>query len=232
MTGARIDDRVARIDAAAQTVGLRVAGVAPLAAEDHARDPSLGGLRSVALLGPAPGRFWPVFSDSPEYADGAPDPIDRWSLRVGAALALRLDARALYPFGAPPYHPFYSWALRTGRIWPSPINLLVSVDVGLWTSFRLALAFPDSLEPAPERQPCDSCRNAPCRTACPVDAFAGGAYDVDRCRAHCASPAGVDCVQTGCRARRACPVGAGATPPPPQAALHMSAFLGVPNSRE
>ncbi len=215
-------------DRARETVaehGLALMATADLRDEDTARDPSLHGLRSVALLSPDPLRFWPTFSNSAEHRDGAPDPIDRWSRRVGDELALALDARALFPFGGPPWHPFYSWALRSGRIWPSPIALLVNADTGLWTSFRVALGFIEELPLTPGERPCDSCAGTPCMTACPVDAFAAGAYDVDRCRAHCSTPQGADCAALGCRARRACPAGLRSTPPPDQASLHMSAFL-------
>lgn len=223
---------LAEIDALAAEDGLTAIGAAPLTAEERAADALLADLASVVLLGPRQPEFWRRYSASPEAGDGAADPIDRWSRRVGDALAARLGATALYPFGGPPYRPFYSWALRTGRAWPSPISLLVGAEAGLWVSFRLALGFPFEIVSPPVRQPCVICAERPCATACPVDAFAGGAYDVDRCRAHCASPEGADCVALGCRARRSCPAGRAATPPPAQAALHMSAFLGVRDRRE
>ena len=37
------------------------------------------GTGTLILLGPHEPRFWTAFAESPEYRDGAPDPLDRWS---------------------------------------------------------------------------------------------------------------------------------------------------------
>ena len=55
--------------------------------------------QTILLFGPQQPDFWPAFSASPEYTDGATDPLDRWSTRVITALAADLGARALFPFG-------------------------------------------------------------------------------------------------------------------------------------
>jgi hypothetical protein len=47
-----------------------------------------------------------------EFRDGRPDPIDRWSRRVIGHMACDLGAKALFPFGGPPWHPFIAWAKR------------------------------------------------------------------------------------------------------------------------
>ena len=83
------------------------------------------GCKTLILLGPKDQHFWPIFAKSPEKADGAPDPLDRWSERVVSDLAKKLSAQPVFPFGRPPYAPFYSWALRCGNIFSSPIRLLV-----------------------------------------------------------------------------------------------------------
>ena len=162
--------------------------------------------RTITLIGPDEPHFWSIFTSSPEYLDGAPDPMDRWSLRVIGEVAKALDAEALFPFGGPPYAPFYSWAVASGRFWPSPIGFLVHEDAGLFASFRGAIRWDKPAEAGLAPQPCTTC-SAPCKTACPVDAFANG-YDVTACKAHVSSPAGADCRKNGCLARRACPVGA------------------------
>ena len=198
-------------------LGLQIMGSAPLSPED-----GLTPFRSLALIGPDDAAFWPVFSTSPEADDGAPDPMDRWSRRVLTPLAKAFDGQALFPFGGAPYHPFYSWALRSGRFWASPIGFLVHAEAGLFASFRGALALRTVLDLPAAPRPCDSCAGQPCRSACPVGAFAD-VYDVDACKAHLHRPEGADCMALGCRARRACPVGQGRRLPA-QSAFHMKAF--------
>lgn len=178
--------------------------------------------QSIVLVGPDEPCFWSVFTQSPEYKDGAPDPMDRWSRRVLSQIASDLDAEPLFPFGGPPYAPFFTWAINTGRFWASPIGFLVHDTAGLFASFRGALRLPNQSSAHISTKPCDSCAQ-PCATACPVDAFADG-YDVAACKAHVQSDAGSDCRTAGCRARRACPVGQG-NRRPAQSAFHMEAFL-------
>ena len=178
---------------------------------------------TITLIGPDEPQFWPIFKTSTEFKDGLPDPLDRWSRRVIGAVAADLDAEPLFPFGGPPYAPFFTWAKASGRFWASPIGFLVHDDAGLFVSFRGAIRRPHTSIAAPSAQPCVSCSAQPCATACPVGAFDDG-YDVTACKAHVASNAGKDCRTGGCLARRACPVGKGARLPA-QAAFHMEAFL-------
>ncbi|MEL6477105.1 MAG: ferredoxin [Pseudomonadota bacterium] len=203
--------------------GLTVAGAFQPDEDDLAPE----GTAMLVLIAPDPLRFWEVFSASPEKADGAPDPMDRWSRRVidsiATALPTHLDARALFPFGGPPWQPFLRWAARGEGAISSPVAMQVSPSRGLWMSYRGALALGDVLDlPAVSMEnPCLGCP-APCLDACPVSAFAGGAYDVARCVAHVAAEKGKPC-REGCLVRLACPVG---TPPSlAQRSFHMAAFL-------
>ncbi len=63
------------ITALAGPHGLFVAGVVP------------DGAQSIVILSPAEPDFWPHLKRQPEYADGQPDPIDRWSVRVIGEMA-------------------------------------------------------------------------------------------------------------------------------------------------
>ena len=109
-------------------------------------DPGLPPLtKTLLMIGPKEPGFWPHLTAQPEW-DGAPDPMDRWSRRVIGRMACDLGAKALFPFGGPPYHPFYQWALRTGRVWDSPVRLLVQAEQGLLVSFRGALALKQRVE--------------------------------------------------------------------------------------
>jgi epoxyqueuosine reductase len=189
----------------------------------HAEDdPGLPkGTRTLLMLGPTPG-FWPLLQSQPEW--GGADPVDRWSRRVIGQLACDLGAKALFPFGGPPYHPFYQWAIRTGAVWDSPVRLLVHGSQGLMVSFRGALALKERVAlPAATARPCDACAK-PCLTACPVGALTAAGYDVSACHAFLDTDAGADCMNAGCLVRRACPVSQSYARMPEQSAYHMGQF--------
>ena len=139
-----------------------------------------------------------------------------------------LGAEALYPFGGPPHLPFVAWAKRAEPVSESPLGMLIHPDHGLWHAYRGALAFSDriALPPRDARSPpCDTCLERPCLGACPVTAFSSEGYHVVACTEHIGAPSGRDCLDLGCRARRACPVGRAARYEAAQAAFHMAAFL-------
>jgi len=202
--------------------GLAVVG----ALHPNSGDGAPAGVATLLLVGAAGNTMWRVFRDSPEHGDGAPDPLDRWSRRVLEMVAVEVGAQALFPFDGPPWLPFQRWAARGEGAHPSPVGMQVSARRGLWVSYRGALGFGTQLEIGAQetRIPCTGCP-APCKTACPVDAFATGVYDVGRCVAHIRTPAGADCLSQGCRVRHACPAGRGTTPPQAQCEFHMQAFL-------
>ncbi len=185
------------------------------------------GTRSVLLLGPLEPGYWPHVTSQPEWAqflaENRPDPIDRWSRRVIGQMACDLRAKALFPFGGPPYHPFYQWALRTGRVWDSPVRLLVHQDQGLMVSFRGALALKEHFEVARGEKPCETCP-APCLTACPPAALGAHGYDVPACRAFLDQPGGADCRSSGCITRRACPLSTRYARLAEHSAYHMRQF--------
>lgn len=180
--------------------------------------------QTILLLGPDEPDFWKVFSASPEFNDGNPNPIDRWSERVVNALGTQFSARAVFPFGGPPYHPFIDWALRSRSVWQSPVQLLVHNTSGLFVSFRGALIIDERLElPAPEQSPCETCAEKPCLSACPAAALTSDGYDVSRCHEYLDTAAGAECLNNGCLVRRACPIGRNKRLPS-QSAFHMRAF--------
>lgn len=178
---------------------------------------------TLVLIGPQEPAFWPIFSQSAEYRDQQKDPLDRWSLRVIGDLAEKHGAIALFPFGGPPFQPVFTWALRTGRFWSSPIGFLVHDVAGLFVSFRGVLLLDDAVAPTQGQNPCITCTQKPCIPACPVNAFHDG-YDVVSCKSHLRTAQGTDCMSQGCRSRRACPIGQG-NRMPAQATHHMKAFL-------
>ena len=210
---------LAQIEKRAAVSHLQCVGIASVQKEDGLRED----IRSVVLLAPMEPKFWPHFQTSPECTDAAPDPLDRWSRRVIGGMACDLGAKAVFPFGGPPYRPFLAWALRSGECWSSPVGLLVHHTAGLFISFRGAIALTDVIAPRKAVQPCQTCAAKPCRDACPVAALTPQGYDVPRCHAYLETEPGQDCMTKGCAVRRACPVGAGSRRPE-QSAFHMKAF--------
>lgn len=204
-----------------------VVGAAGLTILGTARDEG----KYIVLLGLSR-EGWDAFAAAEEYADGEPNPLDRWSQRVIGALGARLDAQALFPFGGPPYQPFMRWAAASGVMWPSPLGMSLHRDHGLWMSFRGALGFAalEGIDETPATRPCDTCISQPCLNTCPVNAFRaeggeGERYDVNACAAHVASAEGAACRERGCLARRACWVGQDFVPEPNRASFHMRAFV-------
>ena len=179
------------------------------------------------LLGFTGSVQWPVFARSVEAHDGLPHPLDRWSRRIIEPLARDFEAMVFYPSGTPRL-PFQRLAARCEPVHSSPIGLLVHVQWGLWHAYRAALLLGERIDvPAaiPSAPPCSTCSAKPCLSACPVGAFTTNGFDVEACAKHVQSAAGVDCRELGCRARRACPVGAEFRYVADQARFHMKAFL-------
>lgn len=186
------------------------------------------GVRALLLIGNGGRSMWQAFERAAPAGD---HPLDRWVRGIVDPLAARLAARAFYPFEGPPYWPFQRWAMRAEAAHPSPLGVLIHPRYGLWHAYRAALAFDRAL-PLPARaeaaSPCASCLDRPCLSACPVGAFSAECYDVTACRAHVPTPAGSDCMDLGCRARHACPIGSEHAYPPLQARFHMTAFAREP----
>ena len=182
-------------------------------------------IATLILLGPSEPGFWPHMTAQPEFTDAAADPVDRWSRQVIGGLACDLGAKAYFPFGGPPWHPFIGWAKRTGRAWASPVTLLVHDTAGLMVSYRGALGLRTRvvLPAPPVAPPCEGCAK-PCITACPVDALSATDYDTAACHGFLDTPPGADCMGQGCAVRRACPVSQRYARAPAQSAYHMKQF--------
>ena len=222
---------LAGIQQALDEYGLQVRGVFAPDTEDRVPRVEEDAAVAVVLVGNVGSSLWPAFSGSPEYADGQPEPLDRWSRRIGESLARRFGANALFPFGGPPFHPFQRWAARAGPVRPSRLHLLIDPKHGLWHAYRFALAL-SQLPPDQHRtprseieSPCLDCPQTPCLQACPVGAFEPGGYRVEACCSHLAQEPEGECLRHGCAARLACPVGTDSRYVEAHAHFHQSAFL-------
>jgi len=169
-------------------------------------------------------RMWQVFRRSAEYHDGDADPMNRWSERVIGDIADRHGAVALYPFGETLW-PFQQYARQATSMKASPLGILMHPEYGLWHAFRCVLVFGADVALSPVEKlihSCDDCIEKPCLTTCPVKAFSGDGFAVGDCRAHLHSGDDPRCMETGCRARAACPVGVPYSNE--QIRFHMQAF--------
>lgn len=218
---------LAKLSAALARLGMCLRGGLAVTAADGVPDPEPGrNARSLLLVGNVGGAMWPAFDAAAPHDDT--DPMDRWTRNVIDPLAASFGAAALYPFAGPPYFPFQRWAERAEALRSSPIMVYIHPTYGLWHAYRAALVFADPLDiPAvtPVDYPCETCIGRPCLSTCPVDAFSSAGFDDMACARHVLGPAGTECRERGCLARRACPVGGDFHYPPAQMKFHMEAFL-------
>lgn len=220
--------RVANL-AAAQGLALR-GGFRPVEADGVPPFADGTPVATVVLVGNVGAAMWPRFAASPEFHDdGAP--LDRWTRRVVDGIAAEAGARALYPFDGPPFLPFQRWAMHAEPVHVSPLRLLIHPEHGLWHAYRAALVFAAPIDLPPVREaasPCARCTARPCLSACPVGAFADDGFDAAACSRHLHARAGHACLDQGCRARDACPVGAAHRYDVAQVRFHMRAYARRP----
>ena len=210
--------KLSAIEASAATLGVFVMGLShPHEYPDQ----------TLVILGAGPD-LWQHFRSAPEYRDGDPDPLDRWSKRVIGTLAG--DHPCLFPSDGPPYAPFIAMALQTGQFFQSPTGMMVHARAGLLISIRGAILLPGLLPlPASAPDPCQTCADRPCVTACPVGALsAQSAYDVPMCKDFIRDDPAQSCMETGCATRNACPLSQQFARDIDQTRFHMRAFRGAP----
>jgi hypothetical protein len=210
--------------------GLRLrGGFGPVPATDAALLARRPDTKTVLLVGNVGSEMWRR-SGAAIMGTGQPHPLDHWTRDVIEPIAAAQGGTALFPFEGPPYWPFQRWAERAEGVRNSPIGIQIHPEFGLWHAYRAAILLPDELnlpEPQWRSHPCDTCAERPCLSACPVGAFTGTAYEVDRCVDHVVLTKQDDqaCSQRGCLARIACPVGVAWRYAPDHAAFHMDAFV-------
>ncbi len=210
--------------------GLSLRGVAAVTADERKRYGFAAGERAIALVGNVGSSYWSAFTAAPEFTDGEPDPLDRWSERVAREISDRHPVTPLFPFAGPPWYPFQQWARRAEGIGTSPLGILIHPRYGLWHSYRFALlgaAFDAGSPGDAVASPCVACAGKPCLDACPVDAFDGEGYAVDACAEYLDNTWLAACHDGGCLARLACPVATELRYLPAQGRFHLRAFLGA-----
>ncbi|WP_299478707.1 hypothetical protein [uncultured Roseibium sp.] len=182
------------------------------------------------LIGSTGPSLWPAFSNSDEFSDGNPHPLDRYTKRELSRIAASHGCAPLFPFEGPPYYPFQQWALKCGGFSQSPLGVLAHQDFGPWTGFRAAFLSSQpiaGLDQNTTAGPCETCLDKPCLSACPVNAISvETGYNVPACKAHLETGSDMKC-WSGCLARHACPFGSSHKPHPDTARFHMESFVGL-----
>ena len=199
---------------------LSASGLIPRGIATHNNHP-------VLLIGHAGSSIWPHFTAWLAKQSPLPEnPLDTWSREIITAAAAEIGGRAVFPSDKP-YLPFQQWAMEAEGLRASPLGILIHPVYGLWHAYRGAILIPDEklIQPSEKlSHPCEACIEKPCLSACPVDAFSDGGYDVAACRSHLKTEAGQTCMTGGCLARLACPIGREYTYEPEQMRFHMQAF--------
>ena len=213
------------LEAGLEAHGLYLLSVARLSQEEIETYDLPVELPSVALVGNIGSSYWKVFRESPEYADGEADPLDRWSKRVAAEIAGAFPVKPIFPSDGPPYFPFQRWAQRAEGLEASPLGILMHPSHGLWHSFRFALLCDREPSLVSGIVPCRDCATRPCLQTCPVDAVSERGYDFERCADYLLNNADAPCHSQGCLARYACPVSKNRQYFVEQSRFHLRAFL-------
>ncbi len=182
------------------------------------------GCQTLLLLGPREPGFWDHVTAKPEFSDGKPDPLDRWSRRVIGRLACDLRRQGPFPFGGPPFQPFIGWAQRTGRAHVSPVTLLVHDMAGLMASWRRALALRDRIDLPPPPPPPASLARAPARQPALLARWAGRGMTLQPAMPFSTPRRGRIVWIGGAVFGRACPVSETYGRRPEQSAFHMRSF--------
>jgi hypothetical protein len=186
--------------------------------------------RTLVLIGNVGSELWEKSGAEIAALIGA-NPLDRWTEQVIDPVAHAIEGTAVYPFNGPPYWPFQRWAERADGVRASPVGIQIHPEYGLWHAYRAALLLPTAIAfpPVMREHPCDTCKERPCLTRCPVKAFSAAGYDAESCIAHVVASQHEpgSCSSTGCLARLACPVGAEWRYRPAHARFHMAAFVAA-----
>ena len=225
----------ATVAAAVERTGLKVRGGFHPGPEDGVPRLRNGAeAATLILVGNVGSSVWEPFRAAGLLGRSA-QPLDDWSREVVSALARDLGADPLFPLGGPPFLPFIRWALRADTVWPSVMGPLIHPRYGLWHAYRGALSFPERFDlPPPDsaaRRPCDDCEARHCLAPCPVGAVREGAFDASGCADWLTERPRCECRESGCLARRACPVGREHAYRPAHAAFHMAAFARANSTR-
>lgn len=180
----------------------------------------LPGARTVVVIGNGGGAFWHGFraycTARPEYLQEHEHPLDDYTVEVientltPVFEGTQLRYRYLYPFRFWT-HPvsFMHLAQAAGLAGPSILGVVIHPVYGPWIALRAAVLLTQELTippAAPGFDPCPTCRERACVTACPAGAVrATSGWDIPTCIQHRLHRS-EDCVDS-CHARYQCVYG-------------------------
>lgn len=223
-----LSPQLQKLDTLLCPLGLMRLGGFHVQVGDEIFDMTVSEPSTLVMVGNVASSNWRAFKSWYE-ADHSTDPdaMDHWTQLSLAPIARALGADVVFPFSGPPWHPFVSWAIRTGEIFKSPLGMGIHAKYGVFHAHRAALLFREHLNWPAEifSHPCESCASQPCLSICPVKAFDGKSYDYMACRSYLSENPKAEC-WSGCVARKACPIGPHNLYEPDHAAYHMHAFVG------
>ncbi len=187
-------------------------------------------------VGSAGQTFWDAVTASPEWHANPNDPVDAFTRRaIKEALAGYPEAQITFVFDADAPNFVVLWTQTFARIAQSDLGLMIHPEYGLWMAARAHVVLPRAQEAIVEDDshksminklqfdPCASCRDKPCLSACPVGAFtAPKTFDFQACADYLLR--NPRCFSAGCDARASCPYGQSWQLPPDQAHYHQNRF--------
>ncbi len=217
--------------------GLNLVGVAAVA-EYEAGVPETAALRhyfpaavSAIVIGNGGGDFWRAYTAymraHPDRAVG-PDPLDTFTRHVVETVAcpwLAADGirpEIVYPFAAVKVS-FMRLAACAGLGVPSVLGVLIHPTFGPWIALRAALLVTEQLTlpgPATGFDPCPTCTQRACVSACPAGAVSERGWDAPTCADYRGSLA--DPCAPMCHARFQCVIGREHRYPAEAAAHHQA----------
>jgi hypothetical protein len=221
--------------------GLNLIGAAEVARYDaivpprHAVGSRAPDARTLVVIGNGGGAFWEAFRCAREreaLAGRQPATLDAFTRAVvmhavaSPGLDLGGPPRVAFPWEDEPLAlSFVHLAECAGLGRRSLLGVLVHPEFGPWMALRAALLLPfpvDAPRPADGFDPCPSCVDRPCISACPAGAVGPGGWDVPRCAAHRLSATDGDGCDAGCHARIACVLAPEHRYPPEALAFHQA----------
>jgi hypothetical protein len=224
--GKRVGSLLDTIKEALTLYGLNLVGATSIAAYEAIVPPQyhvaslLPNAKSIVVIGNGGGEFWRGFraycEAHPGYLQERAHPLDDYTVETIESMLTPIlqTAKAFYRF----LYPFRFWtepvsfmhlARAAGLAGPSLLGVMIHPEYGPWMALRTAVLIDQELSLRPHVSgfdPCPTCVERPCLSACPASAISvGKGWDIPACVQHRLQHT-EDCVDY-CHARYNCVYG-------------------------